>query len=136
VVGHTEAHHAATPEDVIAACKIARRAIDNALNGAPDLLSDPKVGERAGELVAEARLTLDAIRGLAGPDADDPLTDPATLARAVTAGIMDAPHLRNNRFGRGAVATRIDRRGACVAVDNESGNTLTEQARLAALLSA
>ena len=37
VVGHTEAHHAATAEDVIAACKVARRAIENALAGAPDM---------------------------------------------------------------------------------------------------
>ena len=35
VVGHTEAHHAATAKDVIAACKVARRAIDNALAGTP-----------------------------------------------------------------------------------------------------
>ena len=37
VVGHTEAHHAATAEDVIAACKVARRAIEDALAGAPDM---------------------------------------------------------------------------------------------------
>ncbi len=37
VVGHTEAHHAATAEDVIAACKVARRAIENAVAGAPDM---------------------------------------------------------------------------------------------------
>ena len=43
VVGHTEAHHAATAEDVIAACKIARRAIENALAGAPDMQLDPRV---------------------------------------------------------------------------------------------
>ena len=35
VVGHTEAHHAATAEDVIAACKVARRAIENALPARP-----------------------------------------------------------------------------------------------------
>ena len=118
VVGHTEADHAATAEDVIAACKVARRAIENALAGAPDMLGDPRVQARAAELVHEARLTLDAIRGLAGPGVPDPLTDPATLARAVTSGILDAPHLRSNRYGRGAVVTRIDRRGACVAVDS------------------
>ncbi len=36
VVGHTEAHHAATADDVIEACKLARRAIENALAGQPD----------------------------------------------------------------------------------------------------
>lgn len=129
VVGHTEAHHAATAEDVIAACKVARRAVENALAGAPDMLESTGVQARASELVAEARLTLDAIRSLAGPQAADPLTDPATLARAVTSGILDAPQLANNRFGRGAVRTAIDRRGACVAVGAD-GATLREAERV------
>jgi methylmalonyl-CoA mutase cobalamin-binding subunit len=133
VVGHTEAHHAATAEDVIAACKVARRAIENALAGAPDLGADPRVQARMTELVAEARLTLDAIRSLASPGVSDPFTDPATLTRAVTTGILDAPHLRNNRFGRGTVVTRIDRQGACVAVDALGGGVLTEAERLLAL---
>lgn len=132
VVGHTEAHHAATAEDVIAACKVARRAIENALAGAPDMLETARVQERAAELVAEARLTLEAIHGLAAPGVVDPFVDPAALCRAVTSGVLDAPQLRNNRFGRGTVVTRIDHRGACVAVDPD-GQTLTEAARLAAL---
>ena len=97
VVGHTEAHHAATAEDVIAACKVARRAIEDALAGAPDMRLDPRVQQRAHELVTEAQVTLDAIRRLGAQDVADPFTDPATLARAVTSGILDAPHLRNNR---------------------------------------
>jgi hypothetical protein len=131
VVGHTEAHHAATAEDVIAACKVARRAVENAL-GAPDMLETTRVKERTAELVTEAKLTLDAIRRLAGTGVDDPFTDPATLCAAVTSGILDAPQLRNNRFGRGAVRTRTDRRGACVAVSYE-GETLSEAERLQAL---
>ena len=103
VVGHTEAHHAATAEDVIAACKVARRAIENALAGAPDMGLDPRVQQRANELAAEAQVTLDAIRGLGAPGITDPFADPATLARAVTSGILDAPHLRNNPFARGQV---------------------------------
>ena len=71
--------------------------------------------------------------GWAAPDVADPFTDPATLARAVTSGILDAPHLRNNRFARGQVVTRIDRRGACVAVDAVSGRPLPEAERLALL---
>jgi hypothetical protein len=133
VVGHTEAHHAATADDVIAACKVARRAVENALAGAPDMMQDPRVEARATELVDEAHVALDAIRRLASRDATDPLRDPAALARAVTYGILDAPHLRNNPFARGQVATRIDRRGACVAVDAETGRPLTEEERLAGL---
>ncbi len=134
VVGHTEAHHAATAEDVIAACKVARRAIENALGGAPDMLESARVQERAAELADEARLALDAICDLAARGVADPLIDPPTLCRAVTSGILDAPQLRNNRFGRGEVVTRIDGRGACVAVGRD-GKPLPEGKRLALLRS-
>ncbi len=131
VVGHTEAHHAATAEDVIAACKVARRAIENALAGAPDLTLDPKVQARKETLVAEAQVTLDAIRALARPGVTSPLTDPAILASAVAKGILDAPHLANNPFARGRVRTRM-RDGACVVID-DSGRSLSERERLARL---
>ena len=129
VVGHTEAHHAATADDVIEACKLARRAIENGLGG-PDMTADPAVQQRKQELLKEARVTLEAIRALAGPGVADPLTDPVTLARAVTAGIMDAPHLRNNPFARGQVITRIDKRGACVAAHPLTGQTISEEKRI------
>ncbi len=45
IVGHTEAHHAATADDVIEASKIVRRAITNAM-GAPDMTSDPLIKKR------------------------------------------------------------------------------------------
>jgi methylmalonyl-CoA mutase cobalamin-binding subunit len=132
VVGHTEAHHAANPEDVIAACKMARRAIENALRGAPDMAADLKVQARRAELIAEAWVTLDAIRSLADPGIADPLADPTTLARAVTSGILDAPHLRNNPYARGEIITRTVG-GACMAVDH-AGHPLPETVRLAAFL--
>jgi hypothetical protein len=75
---------------------------------------------------------LDAIRSLAGPEAGDPFTDAATLARAVTSGILDAPQLVNNPFGRGQVRTRIVN-GACVSVD-ENGQPISESQRIEALL--
>jgi len=133
VVGHTEAHHAATADDVVEACKLARRAIENALRGQPDVTADPAVQARKEELIREAQVTLEAIRALAGPDVSDPLTDPATLARAVTTGILDAPHLRSNPYARGQIVTRIDERGACVAVDPDTGRPLREEERLARL---
>ncbi|MBL7063521.1 MAG: cobalamin B12-binding domain-containing protein [Anaerolineae bacterium] len=130
VVGHTEAHHAATASDVIEACKLARRTIENGLRGQPDMTADPAVQQRKQELIREAKVTLAVIRGLAGPDVADPLTDPVTLARAVTEGVLDAPHLRNNPFARGQIVTRIDPRGACVAVDLATGRALSEEERL------
>jgi methylmalonyl-CoA mutase cobalamin-binding subunit len=127
IVGHTEAHHAATAEDVIEASRIARRAIENAM-GAPDMTADPAIAQRRAELAAEANAILDAISSLAPPEAGDPFTDTFTLARAVTSGILDAPQLVNNKFGRGQVKTRIVD-GACVSVD-ESGNPIPERKRL------
>ena len=130
IVGHTEADHAATADDVIEASGIARRSIANAL-GAPDLTADPLIQRRREELAAETRLTLQAIRDLASPDVEDPWSDPPTLAKAVTSGLLDAPQLKNNPFARGIIQTRIIE-GMCLAVD-EGGKPLTERARVLAL---
>ena len=133
LVGHTEAHHAATAEDVIEASKMAQRAISNALQGAPDMTTDPVIQVRVQELVNEAELTLQAIRSLAPSDVDDPLTDPATLARAITSGMLDAPQLKNNPYALGHIHTQFDERGACVISDPKSGRFLSEEERLSRL---
>ncbi len=132
VVGHTEADHAATADDVIESCKLARRVIETAVRGAPDMTADPAIQERRAFLAAEAHALLDAIRALAGPGVSDPLSDPATLARAVQVGLLDAPQLKNNRFARGAITTRITSRGGCDAVDAD-GNPIPERQRIATL---
>lgn len=128
IVGHTEADHAATADDVIEACQMAQRAIENALRGAPDMLADPHVQARAEELESEARITLDALRVIAREDSLDPLTDPVVLASAISLGILDAPQLRNNPFARGEIDTRIID-GKCLAVD-ANGRPLDERQRL------
>jgi methylmalonyl-CoA mutase cobalamin-binding subunit len=131
IVGHTEAHHAATADDIIEASKIARRAIENSVRGAPDMTADLAITKRRKQLVKEARLLLKAISSLAGPEVNDPFTDAANLTRAVTSGLMDAPQLRNNKFGCGEVRTRIVN-GANVSVDS-TGKIITEQKRLTKL---
>lgn len=128
VVSHTEADHAATAGDVIEACGLARRAIENSLRGAPDMTADPLVRARREELAAEAKITLDGIRSLADAETPEPLTDPRTLTEAVRTGILDAPQLRNNPFAPGRIRTRI-LKGACVAVDG-AGKVLSEIERL------
>ncbi len=133
VVGHTEAQHAATAADVIEACKLARTAVEKALAGQPDLLQDPLLQARKIELVSEARITLDAIRRQAKPNCPDPFTDPENLTLAVTNGILDAPHLRNNLYARGQICTRIDERGACIAIHPETRKPLSEEERMALL---
>jgi methylmalonyl-CoA mutase cobalamin-binding subunit len=128
IVGHTEAHHAATAGDIVQASQMARQAIDNALKGQPDMLQDPAIQARVEFLTQEARTTIEAIQNLAPASTADPLADPATLTKAVSTGILDAPHLKNNPFARGTIQTRIVN-GACVAVDSE-GNPVSESTRI------
>jgi hypothetical protein len=125
IVGHTEADHAATAADVIEACRMARRVVENAINGAPDMTLDPRIVARVSFLVSEAQITLAAIRGLGGVDA---WSNPEVLFESVKLGILDAPHLKNNPFAMGKIATRIID-GSCVAVDGE-GKHLYEAERL------
>lgn len=132
IVGFSEADHAATAEDVIESCQLARRAIRNALDGQPDPTHDPRVQERRAALVAETHVLLEAIAALAAPGVADPWTDAATLARAVDLGLLDAPHLKNNRFGRGEIVTHIIN-GACLAIDPATRKTLSERVRIARL---
>ena len=89
---------------------------------------DPAIQKRRAELSGEAKITLEAIRSLNQGSARDPWTDPGTLAQAVTSGVLDAPHLRNNPFGRGSIRTRIIQ-GACLAVDTD-GHPISETERL------
>ncbi len=131
IVGHTEAHHAATADDIIQASRMARKAIENALAGQPDMTQDSAVQKRVDTLIQEAEVNLQAIRSLATDSNQDPLTDPTTLTKAITSGILDAPHLKNNPFARGAIQTRIVN-GACVAVDSK-GEPISETKRLNSL---
>ncbi len=132
VVGYTEADHAATADEVIESAQMAGYVAEVALRGSPDMTADPLIQERKEELVAETQVLLDAIRALS-PNLDDPLTDPATLARAVQVGLLDAPQLVNNPFAPGAIRTRSVE-GAIRAVD-ERGNPISERARIARLMS-
>jgi len=133
IVGHTEADHAATAEDIIEASKLAKRAIDNALAGQPDMQFDPKVTQRWKELVAEANFTIQGIRNLADYRTADPLTDPEILSKAVSIGILDAPHLRNNPFAKGKIRTRIID-GASLAIDG-TGQSISEDQRISEIYS-
>jgi hypothetical protein len=130
IVGHTEAHHAATADDIIEASKIVRRAITNAL-GAPDMTKAPEVQARKNGLVFEAKNLLEAIRDITSPGVNDPWANPKTLAKTVKLGLLDAPQLRNNRFARGQVRTRI-LNGASLEVD-EAGHALSTRELLSTI---
>jgi len=128
IVGHTEADHAATSEDVIAASLAARRSIENALAGQADMTVDPRVQARKNNLIEQTQITLQAIKAISLAGSDDPLTDPPTLTKAVNLGILDAPQLKNNSFAPGKISTRI-LQGASETID-ELGNLISEQERL------
>jgi hypothetical protein len=132
IVGHTEAHHATTAEELIEACRIADGAISQCLLGLPDMTADPRVQRRKAELLHDAAILLDAIARL-GADADDPFTDPGTLARAAETGLLDAPHLRGNASACGKIVTRLVG-GACLAVDPDTGKPIAETQRVARIL--
>ncbi len=132
IVGHTEAHHAATADDIIDATAIARKAIENALGGAPDMTADPVIQTQVDHLISEAGITLQAIRQLGANECADPWADPGILAKSVRLGIMDAPQLRNNPFALGQIKTRMFM-GTCKAT-NPAGLPLSEAERLKNLL--
>jgi len=132
IVGHTEAHHATTAEELIEACRITDGAISQCLLGLPDMTLDPRVQKRKQQLLAEAKLLLAAIAGL-GVKGRDPLTDPNVLATAAEIGLLDAPHLRGNAAGCGTIVTQIVN-GACIAIDPESGEPIPESERVARAL--
>ncbi len=133
IVGPSEADHAASADEVIEACALARRAIENAIGGAPDMTADPRIQTRVKELTAEAQITLNAITNLAGSEVEDPLSHSGTLAKAVELGILDAPQLKNNPIARGMIKTQIVD-GACQAVD-EDNFAISEGQRIKQVLS-
>lgn len=127
VVGYPEADHAATADEVIESAIMAQEVVETALRGAPDMTADPAVQARKAFLLDQTAELINAIRQL-GAGIEDPLSDPATLARAVEVGLLDAPQLVNNPYARGAIRTRcID--GAMWAVDAR-GVPIEEGARV------
>jgi hypothetical protein len=131
IVGHTEAHHATTADELIEACRIADGAISQCLLGSPDMTGDVRVQQRKAQLLDEAAVLLDAIAQL-GSDGD-PYTDADVLARAVEIGLLDAPHLRGNAAACGKIVTRMVG-GACLAVEPGNGEPIAETERVARAL--
>ena len=129
VVSFTEADHAARADEVIESAKIAGGVIRNISAGVPNPFADPRIKEDAERLFAETQVLLGAVKLLGESiDSSDPLADPGVLARAISGGIFDAPHLRGQPCVPGTVRT-LPVNGGCVAVD-ENGEELNEWQRL------
>jgi hypothetical protein len=73
---------------------------------------------------------LNAIKNIAPKHIAEPYVDPMNLTQAIKIGILDAPHLKNNPFGRGLTATMIDDKGECIAIEPTTGKPLREKERI------
>jgi methylmalonyl-CoA mutase cobalamin-binding subunit len=132
VVGFSEADHAIRAEELVESCRIAHGAVRLALKGTTDPTSDGWVRARVELLEAEAKRLLEAIGTLGKEMAlASPLTSQDALAAAIREGILDAPHFKDYKVGKGEVRTGIVE-GCCEALDG-SGRPLAEDARLARL---
>jgi len=133
VVGFSEGDHATTADELIESCNIVHGVIQNGLKGLPDFMTDPVISARKEQLIAEARLILDALTAI-GSDSADPHSDPAVIAMAIEKGILDAPHFRGNPFLKGDILTR-NINGAWYAIDPDTGDAIDEKSRLQKILS-
>jgi len=117
VVTHSEASHAAQPEDVIESCSIVNQVVDKMYSSKINII-DGNIEQRKEVLIQQARWIIDLIPRLAKNsfELEDPFTNYKVLNRLVKYGIFDAPHLKNNKFGQGKIKTKmID--GACYSWD-------------------
>jgi methylmalonyl-CoA mutase cobalamin-binding subunit len=133
VVGFSEGDHAVFPEELIESCQIVHGVLSDCLSGLPDMESDVKVRERRDELIAEARILLDAIARFGAGMSEDPWSEPRVFAAAIKNGLLDTPHFRGNPHLCGKILTRlID--GAWHAVDEASGERIGEKERTERIL--
>lgn len=129
VVGYCEGNHAALASEVIESCNIAQQVIDVCVKGMSDMTLDPRIGQRKEELLDEAKTLINAFYDIASSRVDDPLSDPATITRAIRVGILDAPHLAGNPHAKGELMTK-EIGGAYYAIDPVSNQVLTEKERI------
>ncbi len=132
VVAYCESSYAAKPDDITQSSEIVIKAIENYLNGCPDMKADSNVRDRKKALINDAMLIIGKIKSLdKGCRFEDPLTEPEIIGAAVRCGILDAPQLAGASGACGKLKTMFVN-GANVPVD-DCGNTLTEYERLRSL---
>ena len=128
VVGYCEADHAATAEEVIASCKIAKGVIRHVLNEEYSIDKDEVILARKEELLSETKVLLDFILD-EYKDYDDPLANTEVLCDCVRKGYIDAVHILKNEKYKGDLKTCI-KDGKCLAVNPETGKIMGEAERL------
>ena len=87
VVSYSEANHAATPDNIIESCKIAKQVITKCLEGQPRMIWDPYVIERKQELIEKTTVIINSIKSIGS------ILDPNVLYESVNRGLLHAPQL-------------------------------------------
>ncbi|TFG24392.1 MAG: methionine synthase [Promethearchaeota archaeon] len=130
VVSHSEAIHAACPEDIIESCNIVDQVI-NKVYSSNLKIDDRRIEERKEELIKQAKWIVNLIPRLAKNSAEliNPWTNHKILNRLVKYGIFDAPHLKNNKFALGQIKTKIVD-GACYSWDESTQKVIDEIERI------
>lgn len=130
VVSHSEARHAAKPEDIIESCNIINQVIDRMYSSKINIL-DKDIEKRKEELIQQAKWIINLVPCLAKHSEEkvNPWINYNVLNRLVKYGIFDAPHLKNNEYAAGKIKTKmID--GACYSWDENRQIKLDEIERI------
>jgi len=130
IVSYSEADHAANPSDIIESCKIVSQVINRVLSSNLDFINND-IMKRKDQLIRQAQEIIHLIPNLAQDleEAKDPYINPTVLNRLVKYGIFDAPHLKNNKFAKGEIQTKIID-GACYSWDSTRDRIYDEIERI------
>jgi len=100
-VAYCEGQEITSSKELIESCKIVRGVVNDCLLGLADISSDKKIIQRKTQLITEAKFLISKIKEIGD------LTNPDTLVKTVTSGIFDAEHLKENKYAKGKIKTKI-----------------------------
>ena len=101
VVSYSEANHAATPENVIESCKIAKQVITKCLEGQPEMIWDPYVLKRKQELMVKAVEIINSIKDIGS------VLNPNVLYKSINMGILHASQLDSYKSNEAKIEENI-----------------------------
>lgn len=130
IVSYSEADHAAKPNDIIESCKIVSQIINKSLSSNLNFINNSII-TRKEQLITQAQEIISLIPNLTNDseEAEDPYINPNVLNRLVKYGIFDAPHLKNNKFAKGEIKTKIIN-GTCYSWDSTRDKIYDEIERI------